>query len=216
MRKTPVYLAFLVLVIGGLFFSVNGSAVTSKYDGSELDQDHSKDHPMRISWENLKENWTKLITISIEEYITKPDGSIFNVDFKNMKASVNTGIIWDYVKIIPEATITLISAKVIEFIKLLVSSIILLCVSASELINTIIGITYDGIGIEWEYDRHISAEAGIAFRTIEIYTPSTENASIAQMINYIFGLVVSILLIVTIIKIIDNLIGIVGWDIPFI
>lgn len=214
LRKTPVYLAFLVLVIGGLFFSVNGSATISKYDGHELDQDHSKDHPVKISWNNLIDNCTKLITINIDDYITKPNGSLLkmkNYEVAGVKISVpngiDTNVVWDYVKVIPEATISLIIGKLLELFNIGTSLIVLVAVTATEIINTIIGVTYERFGIEWEYDRYISEETGIVYRTIKVYTPEGEEASISQFIQYIFGMAISGILCVIAIRV-----GIIVYD----
>lgn len=216
MKFAPLYSLAFIVIVGGLFISSNVSGATSIYDGEEIDQDQSKANPVSINIENLRDQFKQFLTFNIDDYFEKPEGSIFNVDFKTMKASINTGIFWEYIKIIPNAIFTMFFAKVIEFIEIIIQIFVTFIILITEFMNTIMITTYHTLGIEWEYERYHSEEQGIAYRTVEVHVAEGDSAVLAQMIHYVYGFTLSIIFILIIIKIIDQLIGIAGYDIPFI
>lgn len=216
MKKSLHFTLILLCVVGGLFFSPVVSGVTSIYDGRELNQGGVS--PITVAWERLKKDVNKLTSIDIDNYgIEQPDGSIFEVDFKDTKVKMNMDILWDYIMMIPEATIKILLGKVFEIFNIVISLFNVGLVSFVEIINTIQAMTYKTVGLEWEYSTGAYSEGDrIYYRSITLYSPDGSVASIGQFIHYIYGLVIGIIILLITLKILDNIIGIWGWDIPFI
>ena len=224
MNKPLHFTLVLLCLVGGLFFSFPGvSGETSIYDGRELNQGGVS--PISVAWDRFQGDLKDLLSIDFDNYgINKPEGEIIeikDVEIAGVKigsvGSVNSGLIWDYIKIIPEATIKILFGKVIEFFDLLISLFNIGLVSFVEIINSIQAVTYEMVGLEWEYTTGAYSEGDqIYYRSITVYTPDGTEASIGQFIHYIYGLVIGIIILLIVIKIIDALIGIWGWNIPFI
>lgn len=225
--KSLHFTLILMCVVGGLFFSPVVSGVTSIYDGRELNQGGIS--PISVAWDRFQGDLKQLISIDIDNYgIEKPEGSLIKRNYVEVDvagvtvkvlawSSINTDIIWDYVKIIPEATIKILFGKVVEFFDLLISLFNIGLVSFVEIINTVQAMTYKTLGLEWEYTTGAYSEGDqIYYRSITVYTPDGTEASIGQFIHYIYGLVIGIIIMLITLKILDSLIGIWGLDIPFI
>ena len=223
MQKPLRFTLILLCVVGGLFFPPMVSGATSIYDGRELNQGGVS--PISVAWNRLQEDLDTLFSIDIDNYgISKPKGELIeikNVEVAGVKigsiGKVNSGIIWEYVKIIPEATIKILFGKVIESFNIVISLFNVGLVSFVEIINTIQAMTYKTMGLEWEYSTGAYSEGDrIYYRSITLYSPDGDVASVGQFIHYIYGLVIGLLILLVFLKILDNIIGIWGWDVPFI
>ena len=222
--KSSHFTLILMCVVGGLLFAPMVSGAISIYDGRELNQGGVS--PIKVAWERFTTDFDEFLNIfNFEKYnISKPEGSLIeikNVEVAGVKigsiGKVNEGIIWDYVKLIPEATIKILFGKVIEFFDLLISLFNIGLVSFVEIINTVQAMTYQTLGLEWEYSTGAYSEGDqIYYRSITLYSPDGTEASIGQFIHYIYGLVIGLIIMLIFIKILDSIIGIWGWDIPFI
>ena len=210
-------------MVGGLFFSPLVSGATSIYDGRELNQGGVS--PIKIAWDRFQTDLEDLFTVDFDKYdISKPEGDLIEIDNVEILGvnigsigKVNTGIIWEYIKVIPEATIKILFGKVIESFDIIISLFNVGLISFVEIINSIQAVTYGIIRLEWEYSNGAYSEGDqIYYRSITIYSPDGSVASIGQFIHYIFGIVIGVIILLFTIKIIDNIIGIWGWDIPFI
>lgn len=211
------------MIVGGLFISTNVSATSSRYDGKDLDQDTNRDNPAALMREKVALEIGEFFTFNLDKYIEQPDGSLvkttkYEISGVSLRVvtGVNTGIIWEYVKIIPQAVFTMFFAKLIELIDIIISIIIWVVVIIAEAINLFISWTYTLLRIEWEYDRQFSEDQNIAFRTVDVYVPEGETQILGQMIHYLFTFTIVIIIMLLLLKILDQLIGIAGFDIPFI
>jgi hypothetical protein len=209
--------------VGGLYFSPFVSGESSIYDGKELQQGGL--NPITVAWERFQSDLEKIFNVDFDNYdISKPEGSLIEIEKVKVAGveigsigKVNTGIIWEYVKIIPEATIKILFGKIIEFFNVIISLFNIGLISFVEIINTIQATTYEMMGIEWEYSTGALSEGDrIYYRSVTIYSPDGDTATIGQFIHYIYGLVIGIIILLVALKILDNIIGIWGWDIPFI
>jgi len=223
LKKSLHYTILILCVVGGLFFSPLVSGATSIYDGRELNQGGVS--PIKIAWDRFQTDLEDLFTVDFDKYdISKPEGDLIEIDNVEILGvnigsigKVNTGIIWEYIKVIPEATIKILFGKVIESFDIIISLFNVGLISFVEIINSIQAVTYGIIRLEWEYSNGAYSEGDqIYYRSITIYSPDGSVASIGQFIHYIFGIVIGVIILLFTIKIIDNIIGIWGWDIPFI
>jgi len=216
-KLSPRFTVVLFCIVGGIFFSVgSANAKESIYDGTELNQD-KKPTPIIMAKERFQEDLEQLFSLDIGDYVKKPDGSIFDVDFKDMKAKINMYVFWDYIKMIPEAVMKVFFGKMLETIDVILSGFNILLVSFLELINFWQATTYNMLGIEWQFtDGAYSEGDHIYYRLVEIYVPEGESASIMQFIHYIYGFMIGLILMLLGIKIADIILGMFGFDIPLI